>query len=231
METALTELYLSRLCTHIGYIFNNITYLKQALTHRSASSDNNERFEFLGDSLLSAVISRVLFNQFPEQNEGQLSRLRANLVKGETLASIALELNLGDHLILGQGELKSGGFRRSSILADALEAILAAVFLDSGFDACERVILHLYQTRLEGSMQHLHLKDPKTQLQEYLQANKLPLPEYTLTQLVEKEQEPTFYVTCNVPQIKHSGKGHSDTRRKAEQQAALALLSMLQPTK
>ena len=227
----MTELHLSRLCRHIGYVFKNKKYLKQALTHRSASSDNNERFEFLGDSLLSAVISRVLFNQFPEQSEGELSRLRANLVKGETLASIALALNLGEHLILGQGELKSGGFRRSSILADALEAILAAVFLDGGFDACERVILHLYQTRLEGSMQHLQLKDPKTQLQEYLQANKLPLPEYTLTQLVEKEQEPTFYVTCNVPLIRHSGKGHGETRRKAEQQAALALLSMLNPTK
>ena len=228
MGAPLAELHLSRLCKRLGYTFTDKAYLKQALTHRSASSTNNERFEFLGDAFLSAIISRVLFNQFPAQSEGQLSRLRANLVKGDTLASLALELNIGDHLILGQGELKSGGFRRASILADALEAILAAVFLDGGFDACEAVILRIYQTRLESDLQSLHLKDAKTQLQEYLQANKLALPTYTLTQVIENEQEPIFQVTCNISPLKHTGKGQGETRRKAEQQAAEQLLHLLQ---
>lgn len=217
----------SRLTKKLGYTFNNPHYLKQALTHRSAHSQNNERFEFLGDSMLSAVISRALYHQFPLENEGQLSRLRANLVKGDMLASIALELNLGDFLILGPGELKSGGFRRASILADALEAIIAAVFLDNGFDACETLVLRLFHTRLEESLQHLNVKDPKTQLQEYLQAKKQPLPEYILTKAIENEQESTFFVTCSISELKQSSIGQGPTRRKAEQQAAEALFIIM----
>jgi ribonuclease-3 len=216
-----------RLMQKIGYTFENKSYLKQALTHRSAHAKNNERFEFLGDAVLSAIISRALYFQYPLENEGQLSRLRANLVKGEMLADLATELNLGDFLILGPGELKSGGFRRASILADALEAMIAAVFFDGGYSACETVVLKLFQSRLKSSLQHLNVKDPKTQLQEYLQAKKLPLPEYTLTQTIEHDQESTFYVTCSIQQLNHSAKGQGATRRKAEQEAAETLLKSL----
>ena len=142
---------LTRLSKRLGYIFKSPAYLKQALTHCSAGSENNERFEFLGDSILSFVIAHVLFEQFPDQSEGQLSRLRAYLVKGETLATLAIELELGDYLYLGQGELKSGGFRRASILADALEAVFAAVFFDGGFEAARHVILKLYERKLKDS--------------------------------------------------------------------------------
>jgi ribonuclease-3 len=218
---------LERLCRRLDYEFKTLAYLKQALTHCSAGSANNERFEFLGDSILGVVISHALFEHFPNQNEGQLSRLRASLVKGEMLASIALELELGDCLYLGQGELKSGGFRRASILADALEAVFAAVFFDSGFDAAQHVILHLYRTRLDNPELNNTLKDGKTQLQEYLQSKKLPLPEYTLTKVTGYEHEQIFYVTCVVPTLKQTTKGKAETRRKAEQIAAVELLSLL----
>lgn len=218
---------LDRLCRRLGYEFKTPAYLKQALTHRSASSANNERFEFLGDSILSAVISHALFEQFPEQNEGQLSRLRAHLVKGEMLAKIALELELGDYLVLGQGELKSGGFRRASTLADALEAVFAAVFFDNGFAAAQQVILKLFQTRLKDPDLNATLKDPKTQLQEYLQAKKTPLPEYTLTKVVGEEHDQIFYVCCDVKALNISTNGHAETRRKAEQIAASQVLQKL----
>jgi ribonuclease-3 len=220
-------LHLSRLCTRLGYSFEKSQYLKQALTHRSANSEHNERFEFLGDACLSAIISSALYTQFPNKSEGELSRLRANLVNGEMLANIATELQLGDCLILGQGELKSGGFRRASILADALEAILAAIYLDGGFDACQQVVLHLYKTRLESGLQDLHSKDAKTRLQEYLQAQKLPLPEYTLVNMIEHESESVFDVTCQVKKLDLMTKGQGETRRKAEQKAAEKLLHLL----
>ena len=218
---------ISRLTKKLGYEFTNPKLLKQALTHRSAHTEHNERFEFLGDSILSTVISYALYQQFTTQSEGVLSRMRAHLVKGETLASIALELNLGEYLILGQGELKSGGFRRASILADAFEAILAAIFLDAGFATCERVILKLYQTRLQPSLEQIDIKDPKTTLQEYLQANKYPLPEYTLIKKEENEHESIFFVSCSVPQLKCIPESQGDTRRKAEQNAARNLLKLL----
>lgn len=218
---------IERLCRRLDYEFQTPAYLKQALTHCSAGSDNNERFEFLGDSILGAVISYAIFKQYPHQNEGQLSRLRASLVKGEMLANIALELELGDCLYLGQGELKSGGFRRASILADALEAIFAAVFFDGGFDAAQQVILHLYRTRLDNPELNNTLKDGKTQLQEYLQSKKMPLPEYTLTKVTGDEHDQLFYVTCSVPSLKKTTKGQAETRRKAEQIAAMELLRSL----
>lgn len=218
---------IDRLCRRLDYQFKKPAYLKQALTHCSAGNPNNERFEFLGDSILSLVISHALFEQLPHQNEGQLSRLRAHLVKGETLAKIAQELELGDYLHLGQGELKSGGFRRASILADALEAIFAAVFFDSGFAEAQHVILNLYRTRLDDPDLNNTLKDAKTQLQEYLQSKKIPLPEYTLTGVVGEEHEQIFSVQCEVKSLKQSTQGQGETRRKAEQIAATQLLLTL----
>ncbi len=222
---------LNRLCRRLDYEFKTPAYLKQALTHCSAGVNNNERFEFLGDSILSLVISQALFEQFPDQNEGQLSRLRAHLVKGDMLAEIAKDIELGDCLYLGQGELKSGGFRRASILADALEAVFAAVFFDGGFIHAERVILKLYQSRLDSADLKNTLKDAKTQLQEYLQSKKIPLPEYTLTQVDGCEHDQLFHVRCDVLSLKQSTQGTAETRRKAEQLAAKQLLHQLKTAK
>ncbi|MDP3562550.1 MAG: ribonuclease III [Legionellaceae bacterium] len=218
---------LPRLCRRLNYQFKNQAYLKQALTHRSMGSVNNERFEFLGDSILSMVIAKTLFEKFPNQSEGQLSRLRAYLVKGEMLAQIAQELELGDYLFLGQGELKSGGFRRASTLADALEALFAAIFLDDGFEACQRVILDLYQTRLNDGSLNDTLKDAKTQLQEYLQSKKKALPQYVLTEIIGEEHEQIFHITCTVAELSLSTQGKAETRRKAEQLAAQQVLQMI----
>ena len=219
---------LLRLYRKLNYEFKNPAYIKQALTHCSAGALNNERLEFLGDAILSFVIANALVDKFPDYSEGQLSRLRAYLVKGEMLAKIALELELGDYLYLGQGELKSGGFRRASILADALEAVFAAVLLDSGIEACQQVILHIYQSRLNDKNLYDNLKDPKTQLQEYLQAKKCALPEYILTRVEGEEHDQVFYVRCEVAELKAHTEGHGENRRKAEQIAAKALLKKLQ---
>lgn len=223
----LVPIDLKRLCRRLGYEFKNLAFLKQALTHCSAGSENNERYEFLGDSILSFVIAHALFSKFPEQTEGQLSRLRAFLVKGEMLAEIAAEIELGDYLFLGQGELKSGGFRRASILADALEAVIAAVFLDGGIEESKQLILKLYQSRLDDESLHNNLKDAKTQLQEYLQAYKKPLPEYSLTKIEGEEHDQIFYVSCKVSGIKEMTIGSGPNRRKAEQDAAIQFLQQL----
>lgn len=217
----------SELERKLNYKFTNLKLLKQALTHRSAGPEHNERFEFLGDSVLSVVISSALFSRFPERPEGELSRLRAYLVKGDMLAEVARELNLGNHLILGQGEMKSGGFRRASILADALEAILAAIFLDGGIDVTEDIILRLFESRLESNHLNENLKDPKTRLQEYLQAERHPLPTYQLIKQVGEEHEQTFTVLCEIPELKQSAKGKGPTRRKAEQRAARVILERI----
>lgn len=219
---------LARLCRRLNYEFQNKKLFKRALSHCSVGSENYERLEFLGDSILSFVIANELYHQFPQYSEGQLSRLRAFLVKGEMLAEIAQELNLGDCLYLGQGELKSGGFRRASILADSLEAVFAAVFLDGGISAAQTVILALYRSRLDSSNLEYCLKDAKTQLQEYLQAEKYTLPEYTLTKVEGDEHEQTFYITCTVQGIEKSSFGQGPNRRKAEQLAAKSLLEQLQ---
>lgn len=219
---------LDTLCRKISYKFNNIGFLKQALTHCSAGNENNERLEFLGDSLLNLIITEALYNKFPAETEGKLSRLRATLVKGETLAEIAKEINLGDFLYLGQGELKSGGFRRESILADALEAIFAAIHLDGGISACKNTILFLYSSRLEDDLALLNnIKDPKTQLQEYLQSHKLSLPIYTLTKVSEINNEQFFHITCSVPDKNLTAKGKATNRKKAEQIAAEIVLKSL----
>lgn len=211
---------LSRLCRKLNYEFKNLALLKQALTHRSADPMNNERFEFLGDSLLSTVIANALFHQFPQNSEGQLSRLRAHLVKGEMLALIAQEINLGDYLYLGPGELKSGGFRRASILADALEAIFAAIYLDSDFLSCQNVILRLFEQRLKEDCLNDNLKDPKTQLQEKLQSHKITLPQYRLTKVEGETHDQVFHISCKVTGLKLETEGTGETRRKAEQDAA-----------
>jgi len=219
----LHENNLQRLCQRLNYEFKSLTLLKQALTHRSANAVNNERFEFLGDSLLSTVISNALFHQFPQNSEGQLSRLRASLVKGEMLTIIAQEINLGDSLFLGQGELKSGGFRRASILADALEAIFAAIYLDSDFQTCQTVILSLYEKRLKDDGLNENLKDSKTLLQEYLQSQKMTLPQYRLTHVEGDTHDQIFHITCKVPGLDLLAEGKGETRRKAEQEAARKL--------
>lgn len=211
----------------IGYEFKSLDYLKQALTHRSAAALNNERLEFLGDSILSFVISSQLYEMFSSQSEGKLSRLRAHLVKGDALAEIAREINLGDFLILGVGELRSGGHRRTSILADALEAIFAAVYLDGGLDSVRQVILKLFHSRLYDPELNDSLKDAKTRLQEHLQAQKIALPEYEVAAIVGNETDQTFQVRCRVVSLKQETNGEGTTRRKAEQAAAKAMIKKL----
>lgn len=218
---------LERLYRRIDYRFTDSAYLKQALTHCSAGSANYERFEFLGDSILSFVIADALFHQFPLQSEGQLSRLRSFLVKGDMLAEIAKEISLGDFLYLGQGELKSGGFRRASILADALEAVFAAVYFDGGLAAAQAVILGLFKTRLHDPHLNDCLKDAKTQLQEFLQAHKHALPEYTLTKVEGEEHDQVFYITCSIADVAHVTHGQGTSRRKAEQEAAKTMLGFV----
>jgi ribonuclease III len=218
---------LERLCRRLNYQFKDLAYLKQALTHCSVGSENYERFEFLGDSILSFIIANALFHRFPAQSEGQLSRLRSYLVRGDMLVELAKEIELGDFLFLGQGELKSGGFRRASILSDSMEAIFASVFLDGGIGAAKKVILKLYHSRLEDPNLNDCLKDAKTQLQEYLQAGKIALPEYTLTQVDGDEHEQIFYITCVVNELKKKTCGQGSSRRKAEQLAAQAMLEQL----
>lgn len=221
---------LNQLCHKLNYNFQNLTLLQQALTHRSAESKNNERLEFLGDSILNMVIAEAIYYEFPQESEGKLSRLRASLVKGETLAKIALEIDLGEYLYLGQGEMKSGGFRRESILSDALEAIFAAVLLDADIQTSKQVILHLYASRLNSGNLLNTLKDPKTQLQEYLQSTKSPLPVYNLIKTTEQNQEQIFHITCCIPDSNIKGHGQGANRRKAEQQAAKDVLQKIYPT-
>lgn len=222
---------LERLSRRLAHDFKNKALLKQALTHCSVGSNNYERFEFLGDSILSFVIANELLTMFPLYSEGQLSRLRSFLVKGDMLAELAKEINLGDCLFLGQGELKSGGFRRASILADALEAVFAAVYYDAGLEAAQRVILNLYHTRLHSQELTFCLKDAKTQLQEYVQAQKQALPEYQLIKVDGDEHEQWFYVKCSVKGFSFVAYGEESSRRKAEQLAAKSLLLQLQTVK
>jgi ribonuclease-3 len=212
-----------------GYVFAQPALCHAAVTHRSAGSDHNERLEFLGDSILNCGVARMLYDAHPEADEGALSRLRATLVSGETLAQIAGELGLGEHLLLGPGELKTGGFRRASILADGLEAILGAIFLDSGFDAAAAVVARIMDPRMADLPAADTLKDPKTRLQEALQANGLALPVYTLTAAAGDPHMQSFTVTCEVPVLGVSAVGEGGSRRRAEQLAAAKLLELLPP--
>ncbi|MDS4029698.1 MAG: ribonuclease III [Candidatus Contendobacter sp.] len=216
-----------RLRAALNYAFRQPGLLEEALTHRSAAPRHNERLEFLGDALLNLVIAEYLFQCYPQASEGELSRLRATLVKGEALAELARGLKLGEELRLGQGELRSGGPQRESILADALEAIFGAVYLDGGLDACRALILRLYQDDLVGLASASELRDPKTRLQEYLQARQQPLPIYSVLEIHGEPHAQTFTVECAVADRRAVAMGSS--RRKAEQDAARRLLEQLPP--
>lgn len=218
---------LAALYRKLDYRFTDEALLEQALTHRSASRRNNERLEFLGDSILSFVISSDLYHRFPDIDEGRLSRIRASLVKGETLAKVAAELSLGDYLHLGSGELKSGGFRRASILADALESIFGAIFLDADIATVQRIILQLFASRLEKLDPGKALKDPKTRLQELLQARQQPLPVYEVVEVRGKSHNQQFTVSCRVDALPEAVLAQGTSRRKAEQQAAEQVLRQL----
>ena len=211
----------------LQYRFNDPSLFAQALTHRSARSLNNERLEFLGDAVLDFVISEAIFREREEADEGDLSRLRAALVKDTSLAQIASELEIGEHLILGSGERKTGGHRRASILADALEAIFGAVYLDSGFTAAKEMIERVFADRLAALPDASELRDPKTRLQEWLQARKLSLPLYELTNVTGKDHRQRFEVSCTVSELSQTTEGAASSRRKAEQQAARHMLRVL----
>ena len=212
-----------------GHAFANADLCRAALTHRSAGGEHNERLEFLGDAILNCCVARLLYDAQPDADEGALSRLRATLVSGESLASIAAEIGLGQHLRLGLGELKSGGFRRASILADALEAILGAIFLDSGFDAAAAAVKRLIGPRMAQLPAAEALKDAKTRLQEALQAHGLALPIYALTAAAGDPHAQSFTVTCEVPTFGLVAVGEGGSRRRAEQLAARKLLDLLPP--
>lgn len=219
---------LDKLSELIGYRFENPELLEIAVTHRSVGSNHNERFEFLGDAVLAFVVSAELFARYPDSDEGSLSRLRAAVVKGETLAKIARKLELGDYLRLGSGELKSGGFRRDSILADALEAIIGSVYLDTGIESAKALIMGLFDETLANLSPDLMLKDPKTRLQEYLQSRRLPLPSYTVATIDGDAHAQTFIVNCQVDVLSAPVEGRGSSRRKAEQSAAKAALTILE---
>ncbi|MBT8119492.1 MAG: ribonuclease III [Gammaproteobacteria bacterium] len=220
---------IAALLKKLKYSFNDLSLLDEALTHRSYASKNNERLEFLGDGILNFVIAHELFKLYPDVQEGDLSRLRANLVNKDSLADIARHLQLGDVIKLGSGELKSGGFRRPSILADAVESILGAVYCDGGFEQCRALIIRLYADRLASSTDLQSLKDSKTQLQELLQSRHFPLPGYQVTNITGQAHAQVFHVKCNIDEMKIEVTGEGKSRRKAEQIAAKkAIIEVMQ---
>ncbi|WP_422448356.1 MULTISPECIES: ribonuclease III [unclassified Endozoicomonas] len=221
-------LELARLQKKLGHEFSNQSLLALALTHRSFGSRNNERLEFLGDSIVNFVIAEALYERFPDAKEGQLSRLRARMVRGVTLAELGREFELGDFLRLGSGELKSGGFRRESILADAVEAIIGAIYLDAGMAVCHQRIRIWFTTRLDQlTTTDEQNKDPKTRLQEYLQARQQSLPKYQVTDIQGEAHDQHFSVICELECLDEPSKGEGSSRRGAEQQAARNALKLL----
>lgn len=212
----------------LGYDCRDEAMLEAALTHRSAGGQHYERLEFLGDAVLNCVVAMLVFREFGAATEGELSRFRASLVSGETLAVIAAEVGLGEQLRLGSGELRSGGFRRKSILADALEALFGAIYLDGGFDAAARAIERLFLPRLTGLPSAAELKDPKTRLQEALQARALPLPVYSVENVSGEPHAQTFRVSCTIEALGLSATGEGQSRRRAEQEAAQGALERLE---
>ena len=218
---------LDQLQARLGHVFADARLLQEALTHRSFGQPNNERFEFLGDSILNCVIAIALFERFGELREGELSRVRASLVRQDALHRIALDLDLGDCLRLGEGELKSGGSRRPSILADAVEALFAAVFLDAGFAAAKAVVDRLYVPLLAEVDPLKPSKDPKTALQEWLQGRRIPVPTYSMVQVIGEAHAQEFEVACEIPKLGVRTRGRGPSRRIAEQQSAeLALAAV-----
>jgi ribonuclease-3 len=211
----------------LHYRFADLDLLERALTHRSVGGGNNERLEFLGDGVLNFVIAEEVFRRRPVATEGELSRLRANLVNKPSLASLARDLGLGEQVRLGTGELKSGGHRRDSILADGLEAIFGAVYLDGGFAAAQEVITRVYRDRLADLPDLDQLKDPKTRLQEHLQAGGMPLPDYEVVEVTGQAHAQVFRVSCRIADVEAVTLGEAGSRRKAEQAAAHAMLQRL----
>lgn len=211
----------------LGYTFNVPGLLETALSHRSFGKKNNERLEFLGDSVIGYVIAQELYQRFNTENEGNLSRYRSLLVKGDTLASIARQFGVGQYLKLGGGELKSGGFRRASILADAMEAIIGAITLDSDIEQARSCILSWYKERLDN-IKSLDLKDPKTRLQELLQARKFDLPQYKVISINGQEHAQIFQIDCHIKELQLTVTAEGGSRRAAEQKSAELMLEKIQ---
>jgi ribonuclease-3 len=203
-----------------GHPFANPELLRQALTHRSHGASHNERLEFLGDGVLNCVIAAELFRRFPQLAEGELSRLRASLVNQQCLFEIAQQIDLGAQLRLGEGELKSGGARRPSMLADALEAVIGAVFIDGGFEAARAIVVRWFEQPLAVADPLTLGKDAKTRLQEFLQARRIPLPQYAVTSTAGEAHEQIFRVECVIPELNIRTAGEGTSRRSAEQMAA-----------
>lgn len=218
---------LLKLAKTLGYEYQDINFLQHALTHRSMGATNNERLEFLGDSLVNFMIADALFHQFNKLPEGDMSRVRAHLVKGDTLAIIGREYNISDYLVLGPGELKSGGYRRDSIIADAVEAIIASVYEDGGLDACRDLVSRFYEKRLAELDPKKVGKDPKTRLQEYLQSQNEQLPEYSIISVNGAAHAQEFTVSCFVGKLNSKFEAVASSRRKAEQKAAETALEAL----
>lgn len=211
----------------LGYAFADYALLRQALTHRSFSSTNNERLEFLGDAILDALVAKALYKAFTSLSEGELSRFRSRLVRQDTLHEVAQELDLGTYLWMGEGELKSGGFRRPSILADAFEAVLGAIWLDGGYDAAEDLVERLFRDRIANLDPKLQGKDNKSLLQEWLQAQRIDLPLYEVLQTVGEAHEQEFTVRCTVEKLAVTASGIGTSRRAAEQDAAEKVYQLL----
>lgn len=216
-----------QLQNRLGYEFKAPTLLQLALTHRSHGAHNNERLEFLGDSILNLVIGDALFKRFSDVREGQLSRLRSQLVKGETLAEIAREFQLGECLILGEGEMKSGGHGRDSILADSVEALIGAIYTETDFDTCRKHVLSWFAKRLDALTVDTSAKDPKSRLQEYLQSLRKPLPEYEVVEAEGESHAQVFTVECRVVLLKQAVRAQATNRRDAEKIAATEILRLL----
>ncbi len=220
-----------QLARKLGLEFRQAGLFRMALTHRSMGANNNERLEFLGDSILGFVIAQRLYEMFPEASEGVLSRLRASLVNQGSLASIAREHHIGDYLILGSGELKSGGFRRDSILSDAVEGIIGALFKDQGIEACQTWILKIFAKNLENLSTDNGQKDPTTRLQELMQAKGVDLPDYELISMTGLAHAQTFKIVCSTVLSNEKCTGEGSSRKKAEQAAAEKMLDLLQGKK
>lgn len=215
----------------LGYSFTEYSFLQKAVTHRSFAAINNERLEFLGDALLGLIIAEVLFEKFPKATEGQLTRLRASLVKKESLADIADNIEIHKYILLGEGELKSGGLQRQSILADCVEAIIASVYLDSNFETCRKIVLNLYSNKLNNLDLGSSDKDSKTVLQEWLQAKRLELPEYIIVNETGLAHDKSFTVRCQVKHLNIICEATAKSRREAEQQSAAAALNQIKESK
>lgn len=215
----------------IGHLFADSELLKQALTHRSAGAPHNERLEFLGDGIVNLLIAEALYQRWPRADEGALTRARAELVREAALAVIGRELRLGERLTMGPGELKSGGHRRDSIIADAVEAVVAAIYLDAGFEVCRRVVLPWFESALVALPVGKPEKDPKTRLQEWLQARQRPLPSYQLISESGDDHAKQFRVACRLDEPPLQAEAEGSSRRLAEQQAAAILIRQLEPSK